>query len=372
MTTTAAGAAGIAPAGHQAPTTEADRFRLALAHREPDRVPVHDSPWPTTVARWRREGLPAGVSPADYFGFGLTHVAGELDPRFPVEELNEGGDYRVWRTEYGQVRKQKRDLTSTPEIEEWPIRTREDWERVKPRLEPTADRLDLPALRRTYDAARRAGRFVTFNAHIGYAQFLEYMRNDELLMLLVTDPGWVHDMFATHARLVTGLAQRMWDAGIHYDGAFLACDLGYRNASLFSPATYRALQFPHDRDVFDFFHGKGLPVILHSDGCVKALIPHFLDAGLDCLQPLEVKAGMDLLELKREYGGRLAFMGGIDARAMADPDPAAIEREVRTKLDVARRGGGYIYHSDHSVPHDVSFDQYRHVIDLVRRYGRCA
>jgi uroporphyrinogen decarboxylase len=321
------------------------------------------------VARWHREGLPSVVSPAAYFGFWLTHVVGDLSPRFPIEELNEGGDYRLWRTEYGQVRRQKRDLTSTPEIEDWPIKERADWERIKPRLEPAGDRIDWPAQTRAYDAARRAGRFVTFNAHIGYAQLLEFLRNDELLMLMVTEQDWVHDMMATHAQLVVGLAQRMWEAGIHFDGAFLACDLGYRNASLFSPATYRAVQFPHDRDVFDFFHAKGRPVILHSDGCVKALIPHFLDAGLDCLQPLEVKAGMDLIELKREYGDRLAFMGGIDARAMADPDPAAIEQEVRVKLETAKRGGGYIFHSDHSVPHDVSFAQYQRTIELVHRHG---
>jgi uroporphyrinogen decarboxylase len=352
---------------------DATRFRLALAHREPDRVPIHDSPWPTTVARWREEGLPANTSPAAYFGYAMSGITADLSPRLPEEEVSEpGSEFRVWRTSYGQLRRQKRDLTSTPEIEDWPVKDRADWDRLKPLLEPNPDRIDWAQVRASYAAARKTGRFVTFHAHISYAQFLEYVRNDELLMLLVTDPGWVHDMFATHARLVTGLAQLVWDAGIHYDAAFLACDLGYRNASLFSPDTYRALQFPHDRDIFDSFHARGVPVILHSDGCVKALIPHFLDAGLDCLQPLEVKAGMDLVELKRTYGDRLAFMGGIDARAMAHPDPAVIEEEIRHKFAIAMPGGGYIFHSDHSVPHDVSFDQYRRTIDLVRKYGSYA
>ena len=348
---------------------QATRFRQALARKEPDRVPIHDGPWPTTIARWHEEGLPADTTPHRFFGYGMVSVTGDPSPRFPVEDLGDLGEWRIWRTEYGQVRKQKRDLTSTPETEDWPVKTRADWEALKPRLEPAADRIEWPQTRALYERARRAGEFVVFNLHIGYAQFLEFMRNDELLMLMVTDPGWIHDMFATHARLTVGLAQLLWDGGIHYDAAFLACDLGYRNATLFSPATYRDLQWPHDRDVWDFFHAKGLPVILHSDGCVKALIPHFLDAGLDCLQPLEVKAGMDLVELKRTYGDRLAFMGGIDARAMADPDPSAIEREIRTKFEVAMPGGGYIYHSDHSVPNNVSFHQYCRVMELVQQYG---
>jgi uroporphyrinogen decarboxylase len=87
------------------------------------------------------------------------------------------------------------------------------------------------------------------------------------------------------------------------------------------------------------------------------------------LQPLEVKAGMDLVKLKRMWGDRLSFMGGIDVRAMADPDPAVIEREIAEKVSVAKAGGGYVYHSDHSVPDNVSFEQYQRVIELVRRYG---
>jgi uroporphyrinogen decarboxylase len=78
---------------------------------------------------------------------------------------------------------------------------------------------------------------------------------------------------------------------------------------------------------------------------------------------------MDLPELKREYGDSLAFMGGIDVRAMANPDPRLIEEEISTKIPIAKEGGGYIYHSDHSVPNNVSFQQYCRVIELVKEYG---
>ena len=102
---------------------------------------------------------------------------------------------------------------------------------------------------------------------------------------------------------------------------------------------------------------------------MTALIPQFIEAGIDCLEPLEVKAGMDVVELKKRYGDSLCFMGGIDARAMANPDPSVIEREIASKVPVAKQGGGYIYHSDHSVPDDISFSQYCRVMALVRTYG---
>lgn len=109
-----------------------------------------------------------------------------------------------------------------------------------------------------------------------------------------------------------------------------------------------------------------MPVILHSCGCVKEFIPDLIDAGLSCLQPLEVKAGMDVVELKDTYGDDLAFMGGIDVWIMSSENPADIEEEIRVKIGHAKKGGGYIYHS---VPDTVSDAQYCRVIELVHEYG---
>ncbi|MHB1133077.1 MAG: uroporphyrinogen decarboxylase family protein [Chloroflexota bacterium] len=346
-----------------------ERFLAAIEHREPDRVAIHDHPWASTVQRWRREGLPAGVAPEDYFGYEMVRLRPDLSPRFAAEEIEESEEYVLERTPYGALRRQHRDRSTTPEIVEYPIHSREDWQKIKPRLAPAPERLDWPALRAQYDQARAAGRFVTFHAHFGYASLLEYIRTDELLMLLATEPEWIKEMYQVQLELVLWLAEEMRRGGIEYDGAFLNCDLGYRNATLFSPQMYKELQFPFDKQLFRWFRDRNTPVILHSDGRVKALIPYFLEGGISVLQPLEVKAGMDLVELKREYGRDLAFMGGIDVRAMADSDPRAIEEEIKRKFAAAMPGGGYIYHSDHSVPNDVSLSQYRRVIELARQYG---
>jgi uroporphyrinogen decarboxylase len=78
---------------------------------------------------------------------------------------------------------------------------------------------------------------------------------------------------------------------------------------------------------------------------------------------------MDLIQMKKEFGDRLCLVGGIDARAMADPNPARIEHEISAKVPVAKKGGGYIFHSDHSIPDNVSFEQYKRVVELAREYG---
>jgi hypothetical protein len=78
---------------------------------------------------------------------------------------------------------------------------------------------------------------------------------------------------------------------------------------------------------------------------------------------------MDLIELKGKYGDKLSFMGGIDTRLMSDPDKTKIEQEIKTKIEVAKKNGGYIYHSDHSIPNIVSFQDYCLVMKLVKKYG---
>jgi uroporphyrinogen decarboxylase len=189
-----------------------------------------------------------------------------------------------------------------------------------------------------------------------------------LLVAMLEQPDFVHELFAAHAQLVIDIYQHMRSLGMEFDGAFLADDLGYRTAPLISPRLYRELVLPHHKRLCERFARDGLKTILHSDGHVTPLIPYFLESGFAALHPLEVKAGLDAVELKAEYGKRLVLFGNIDARALSGTR-ADIEAEIVRKVPAAKAGGGYIYHSDHSVPNTVSFENYAFAIELVRRYG---
>jgi uroporphyrinogen decarboxylase len=313
----------------------------------------------------------------------------------PIEVVQETEEYIVHRTPYGGLRRDHKDYATTPEIVDYPCKSREDWERIKGRLTPSRERVDwegswlagnaddtrgqesvlergrrdwrrgLPGCRQ----AREQGRFVCYNVMVGYDKLQFYVATEQLLMAIATEPDWVRDMYEADANLAIAMYEMMAEGGFQFDGVWLTCDLGYRNGLLFSPRHYDEQLRPTLRRLFQYFKAKGLPVILHSCGCVRDLIPRFIEDGLTCLQPLEVKAGMDLIALKREFGDQLAFMGGIDVRAMADADPAVIEEEIATKISYAKVGGGYVYHSDHSVPNNVSLDRYRRVLELVRKYG---
>jgi uroporphyrinogen decarboxylase len=346
-----------------------ERIDLSIRHREPDRVAIHDSPWFTTVRRWHKEGLPEGTDPAVYFRYEIAGVAADTSFRFPKETVEETEEYIIERNSQGALLRNWKNATSTPEMIGFTITSREAWEENKPRLAMARDRMDWDRDLEQNQKDCEAGMWCSYNAVIGYDRTQGIVGSENLLIAMKDDPEWVVDMFASGIELVIQCAEEMLAGGFHFDGAWIFDDMGYRNASLFSPQTYRELLFPQHKRLCDFLHARGLPVILHSCGCVRALVPQLIEAGFDCLQPLEVKAGMDLIELKKSFGDKLAFMGGIDVRKMSDPDPHQIEEEIRTKIPFAMKGGGYIYHSDHSVPDDVSFERYQRVIELVRKHG---
>ena len=350
-----------------------ERMLKALRREQPDRVPIHDSLWQETIRRWQQQGLPVEIPPADYFNYELVSIGVDQSPMFEVKTVHKDEQYIIETTPYGGVRKNFRTYASTPEIIEWGIKSKADWERIKPRhrpeFSPDYTRIDWVRLRQCYQQARSEGKCIAFSAVVGYDQYQRYVKSEDLLILMIEDPAWFRDMVQTAAELVVRLAGLIIEAGYRPDVAFLYNDMAYRNGPLFSPKLYRECILEWDKMVCDFFHSHDMPVIYHTDGDIHLLIPPLIEAGVDCLQPLEVKANMDVRELKAEYGDRLAFMGNIDTRKMADPDPKVIEAEIRSKLELAKEGGGYIYHSDHSVPPLVNFEQYRRVIDLVQEYG---
>jgi uroporphyrinogen decarboxylase len=347
-----------------------ERVLRALHHQEPDRIALWDAPWETTIERWHAEGMPADVGPHDYFGYAIGGIGADMTLRLQPEVIEETDDFKIERDADGAVTKMWKGKVSTPELIDYTITSAEEWDRVRDRLVFSPDRVDLEACRNAMKGGRERGYFMQyFGGGIGYDKIMRFVGNERVLVAMAEEPEWILDMFLASARLIVDAGAYLLDNGIEYDGVFIYNDMGYRNGALFSPAMYRTLQKPADAMVFDFFHERGLKVILHSCGCVRELVPDLVDAGLDCLQPLEVKAGMDVVELKKSFGEKLSFMGNIDVRAMAAEDPAVIEEEIARKVPVAMEGGGYVYHSDHSVPDNVSFERYQYVMRLVKEHG---
>jgi uroporphyrinogen decarboxylase len=143
--------------------------------------------------------------------------------------------------------------------------------------------------------------------------------------------------------------------------------MGYKNHQFFSLKTYRELLKPVHKRAIDWAHAKGVKAHLHSCGDINPFIPELVEIGLDGLNPLEVKAGMDPVHIKQAYGEDLLLHGGINAVLWDDME--ALEPEMRRIVPILKENGGYIFSSDHSVPSSVSLEDFRHAVSLAKTLG---
>ncbi len=349
--------------------TTYERMRRVFNHEEPDRIPIHDSPWPSTLERWQKEGLPAGVSPGAFFGWDyIVGISTDNSPRFPIQVLEETEEYRIHTTAWGVTLRDWRHRGSVPEFLDFKI-NRDTWPEIKERMKPTPDRVNWAQLEKHYGEWRQNGAWIQAGAWFGFDPMASWIVGFETtLIALVEDPEFCTDFINTCLEVNLALFDMIWERGYTFDCIRWPDDMGYRNGLLFSKDIYRRIIKPAQKRLIDWAHERGVKTHLHSCGNVMELIPEFVEIGLDALNPLEQKAGMDAILIKRQWGDKLVLEGGIDVRNWTDG--AATERELAEKLPILKENGGYIFHSDHSVPENVSFADYCRVMALARWYGR--
>lgn len=353
--------------------TSRERVRVVFEGGVPDRVPLHDGYWEDALVRWQAEGLPreAAVDKDDYLHeyFGNEIRLIRLNTSFLIEEriVDEDERYVTKITKNGTVVRYIKGQTSTPGLISFPVNSKADWMKHKGRLDSTEGRFPND-LARLYKDYRDNDRFVMVCVHDPYEASWSKLGPAFLLESMKTDPDLVRDVFGAITDLNIRVCEELLSRGYEVDGAWIWGDIAYSMGTFFSPQMYREILYPFHRRLMGYFAARGLPIVYHSDGDIRKVIPLLIEAGVRCIQPLEAKANMDVLELKRQYGERLVLMGGVDVEHMArGPDEA--EEEIRHKVGQAKKGGGYIYHSDHSVPPTMSLKQYLRIRELVRMYG---
>ena len=349
--------------------TTHERFRRMFEHREADRVPILDIPWGATIERWHREGLPEGVDWTDHFGLDKVAPIGvDNSPRYEVKVLEETDDYCVSTTTWGATMKNWKHAASTPEFLGHTVVDRDSWRQAKARMAPTRDRVDWDHLRRNYKRWREEGWWIEAGGWFGFDVTHAWMVGTErLLLALVDDPDWCVEMFHHYLDVNLALLEMVWEEGYTFDAFRWPDDMGYKHNQFFSVAMYRDLLKPAHKRAIEWAHARGIRAILHSCGDINPFVPELLELGLDGLNPLEVKAGMDPIHLKEAWGDRLVLHGGINAVLWDDLE--AIEAEMRAVIPVMKAGGGYIFASDHSIPSSVSFEGMSRIVALAKELG---
>lgn len=347
--------------------TTRERFQRMFEHRTADRAPIIDSPWSATIERWQSEGLPKGVDWEDYFDVDRTAwVSGDNSPRLPETTLEETEEYKITTTRWGQTVKNWKHADSTPGVMHDTITTPEIWREIKKKMVVGPDRVNWNRLNENFGTWREKGWWITGGPWFGFdVTHARMVGTERFLMAMVEQPEWVMDMFEHELTASLQLLDMIWDAGYHFDCIFWPDDMGYKQTQFFSVDMYRELLKPFHKRAIEWAHNKGIYACLHSCGNVYPFISELVEIGLDSLNPLEVKAGMDPVHVKKTWGDKLVLHGGINAMLWHKPEQ--IEAEMRRVVPQMIANGGYIFSSDHSVPSSVSLEDFRRIIELAKQ-----
>ncbi len=363
-----------------------ERMNRALRHQEPDRVPISDFFWGSFIERWRKElGLPADADPYYHYDLDWIVTLPNMDPWIrPFETLKEDAEEVVVRTGFGTVM-HKHYHFPMPEMRAWETDSFE-------KLEQAA--FDDPRDSRRFYAAgdnQIAGvgdgfqrnspawletvkslwpDFPVYGSIIEASECLTRLVGQGNAMLwMAEEPEKMGAVINRLGAFYLQMARAEIEAGKGLlDGFVIWGDVAYKKCTFMSPAYWRQYFKPWVAQMTDVAHAAGLPVIYHGCGNVRAILPDYIEMGVDAYNPLEAKAGLDVVQLRRQYGHSMAFCGNSNIQVWESGDRDAIRREVLRKLNAAR-GGGLIFQSDHSVSSSVAGHTYDFIVRLMREQG---
>jgi hypothetical protein len=363
-----------------------ERVRKAIAREEPDRVPIGEFFWTNFLRRARDEGHAGeGFNAYNHWDHDLIVINPNMDPHLTgIQVIEDTDERRVVKTGFACTIEQRADYPMPAYVKF----DTESYEQI------AAFRFDDPADERRYHVALDDQiNSVTDALNLGLPSFVDRVNGcandfavfgsvcephemlwriigtENALFKIAEEPGKVAAFIERLGDFLVGIVHAQVEAAKgNLTGLYVWGDIAYVKGMLFSPDYWRKVYKPQLKRIIDAAHEHDLLTIYHGCGNASRVFEDMIEVGVDAYNPLEAKAGLDVVELKRQYKNRWSFNGNIDVRILASNDRDKIRREVLTKLNAAK-GGGYIIQSDHSVPTDVDFDSYDYMVQLVREYG---
>ncbi len=353
--------------------TSCDRIKAALDFREADRIPILETAiWPDTLKRWRQEGLPEGVDVIAHFGLDRSIHRGPFDCSlsnvFPHTVFEETAEYIVDQNHWGVTVKYLKGRFVTHIELDHAVKEYKDWRKVKVALD-VSNRRFTDGYVEAFGEARARGAFLTLGPMDCFWFSFVMLGMENFMIQMAADPDFIHDICETYTDFLMAMLEKTVATGVQWDGIWFYSDMAYRNGPMFSPHAFRQFLLPHYQRVRRFCDQHGKYLLLHTDGNVEQFMPCFIESGFDAVQPLEARAGNDVRRYKPEFGKEICLFGNISADILAEGDKEKIEDEIRGKVTVAKQGGGYIYHSDHSIPPTVSLGSFQFALECAKKYG---
>jgi len=195
------------------------------------------------------------------------------------------------------------------------------------------------------------------------------MGYEDLLMGIAADPELVSALVDLSVEINLEMAREVVARGVKivYTGDDYAGNIG----PLMSPKHFRKLFYPGLCRVMGGYKELGLYVIKHTDGNLWRIIDMIVDSGIDCLDPIDPQAGMNLAEVKAKYGDRIALKGNVDcAQLMTFGTPDQVIEATKEALRQGAPGGGFILSSSNSIHSAVKPENYQALLHTWQKYGQ--
>jgi len=358
--------------------TSRERIRCIINREPVDRVGIAEDFWDGTLKSWTDNGsIKEGEDPVDHFNHDIVQGGWPnlmANPTTADEIIEETKEWKIVRNSNGAHLKWWKDKDGTPEHIYFEVKDRSMWEnRIRPQLldkDLLRKRINVDRYKKSLIEAHKKEKYFFLNGINVFEAMLPMSGHEHTLLGMAMDPEWIQDMATVYSNLIIKCQNILIEEGGKPDGIWFYEDLGYKGTPFMSKDMYKNLLWPAHKKTFDFAHSKGLQVMVHSCGLVESFIPYLIDAGMDCLQAIEVKAGMDLVKLKKMYGHKIAFCGGMDARTLESNDKEKIKKEMDKNLPAAMKNSGYILHTDHSVSPLVEYESYRYFMEYGLEKGK--
>ena len=339
--------------------TARERVRLALAHRETDRVPVDFIATPEVWESLRRYfGATDDEAVLEILGVDLRHPR----QRYVGPALERGADGTVTDA-WGVTRRTvPNEVCSYDEIVRHPLAGAKDASELADYPWPRPEWWDAEALaaeiRRLDARGDYAIALEEFGDPGGMFEIAWYMRGfEQFLMDMVTAPEFAHELLRRITDFYAAMAERAVAAcGDRIDLIWTSDDIAHQRGALMSVRTWREVVAPHHERLNRRIHELGSQVMYHSCGSVRPFVPGLIEIGVDVLDVLQFSAtGMEPSDIKRSFGDRLSFHGGMDVQTtLPQGTPDEVRRVTRERIDVLGKGGGYILSPTHNVQADTT------------------
>ncbi len=357
-----------------------ERFLNVMSYGSYDKVPNYElGVWGQTVDEWEKAGLDVDSLSWDWFT-GEEHfmmdkryffpVKMNMIPSFEYRLLEKTDRYEIFIDEEGRTRKgllegkARGTSMSMDEYVDFPVKTRQDFAKIKKRFEVDIDGRYPRDWKKILaeQADRQVPMIFAENCSLlgFYWRARDFMGTVGLSYAFYDDPLLVHEMMEFTADFTIEMAKPFLEH-TKCEYVLLNEDMSMKTGPLLSPEQYKEFIFPHMRRVADFFKSKGVDYVwVDTDGNCEDLLPLLMDAGVDGIIPLERASDMDPLRLRKKYGRELLMSGGVDKRILAG-SKKEIKEHLKSFIPLIEEGG-FIPTVDHTVPPDVSLDNFLYYI----------